>query len=111
MADVFVSYARPDEPMAKRVADALRGEGYSVWLDDELPVHRVYADVIQERLKSAQAVVVLWSMEAAKSQWVRSEADAARQAGTLVQASIDGSLPPMPFDQIQCADLKGWNLG
>jgi adenylate cyclase len=38
MADVFVSYARPDEPQAKRVADALRNLGFSVWRDDELPL-------------------------------------------------------------------------
>jgi adenylate cyclase len=108
MADVFVSYARPDEPQAERVADALRALGYRVWRDDELPAHRNYADVIEERLKSAKAVVVLWSAEAARSQWVRAEADEARAAGTLVQGLLDGKLPPMPFNQIQCADLKGW---
>src|SRR4051812_10111781 len=108
MADVFVSYARTDEAEAARVADALRGEGFRVWRDDELPAHRAYADVIEERLKSAGAVVVLWSAEAAKSQWVRAEADAGRSAGSLVQVTIDGSIPPMPFNQIQCADLNGW---
>src|SRR5436190_13412921 len=108
MSDVFVSYARADEPQAKRVADSLRAEGYAVWRDDELPAHRAYADVIEERLRSADAVVVLWSAEAAKSQWVRAEADAAREAGTLVQVSLDGSVPPMPFNQIQCANLSGW---
>jgi adenylate cyclase len=109
MADVFVSYARPDEPLAGRVADALREAGYRVWRDDELPAHRAYADVIEERLKSAKAVIVLWSAEAARSQWVRAEADAARSAGTLIQASLDGTIPPMPFNQIQCADLNGWD--
>jgi TolB-like protein len=109
MTDVFVSYARADEPQAERVAEALRAEGYEVWRDSELPAHRAYADVIEERLKSAQAVVVLWSGEAARSQWVRAEADAARSAGTLVQATLDGAHPPMPFNQIQCADLKLWD--
>ena len=60
MADVFVSYARPDEARSKLVAEALRSEGYAVWRDDELPAHRAYADVIQERLNSADAVVVLF---------------------------------------------------
>jgi adenylate cyclase len=109
MADIFISYGRPDEPRAEQVAEALRALGYRVWRDDELPAHRAYADVIEERLKSARAVVVLWSAEAAKSQWVRAEADAARGAGTLIQASIDGTVPPMPFNQIQCADLKDWD--
>src|SRR5947208_12135989 len=109
MADVFVSYARPDEPQAKRVADALRGHGYRVWRDDELPAHRAYSEVIEERLRSAKAVIVLWSVEATKSHWVCSVANVARSAGTLVQAVLDRSLPPMPFDQIQCADLTGWS--
>jgi adenylate cyclase len=108
MSDVFVSYARPDEPLAKRVCDALRADGYRVWRDDDLPAHRAYADVIEERLRSAKAVVVLWSPDAAKSQWVRSEANFARSGGTLVQATLDGSIPPLPFDQIQCADLTDW---
>ena len=108
MSEVFVSYARSDEPQAIDVAAALRAEGYRVWRDDELPAHRAYADVIEERIKGAKAVVVLWSAEAARSQWVRAEADAARAVGTLVQATVDGALPPMPFNQIQCADLRGW---
>ena len=109
MSHVFISYARPDEPVAILVADGLRADGFAVWRDDELPAHRAYADVIEERIRSAQAVVVLWSAEAARSHWVRAEADAARAAGTLVQASLDGTLPPMPFNQIQCADLKDWD--
>lgn len=106
MAGVFVSYARPDEPQAERVAIALRAEGYQVWRDDELPAHRAYSEVIEEWLGSASAVVVLWSAEAAQSQWVRAEADAARSAGKLVQATLDNTIPPMPFNQIHCADLS-----
>jgi len=108
MSDVFVSYARPDEPHAQRVADALRAEGYGVWRDDELPAHRGYAEVIEERLNNARAIVVLWSASSAKSQWVRAEAELGRCAGTLVQATLDGNVPPLPFNQIQCADLSDW---
>jgi len=109
MADIFVSYGRSTEAQAQQVADALRAAGYSVWRDDELPAHRAYGDVIEERLRGAKAVVVLWSAEAARSQWVRAEADIAREAGTLVQVTMDGILPPLPFNQIQCADLNGWS--
>ena len=109
MAHVFISYARPDEALASLVADGLREGGFEVWRDDELPAHRAYAEVIEERINDAGAVVVLWSAEAAKSHWVRAEADTARAALTLVQASLDGTLPPMPFNQIQCADLKAWS--
>jgi adenylate cyclase len=108
MSDIFVSYARPNENQARQAADALRSAGYNVWRDDELPAHRAYSEVIEERIKSARAVLVLWSNDADRSQWVRAEADAARELGTLVQVSLDGVLPPMPFNQIQCADLFGW---
>ena len=108
MADVFISYARSTARIAKAAAEALTSDGYSVWMDEELPAHRAYADVISERLNEAKAVLVLWSKEAAASHWVRSEADRARSRGTIVQASIDGTMPPMPFDQIQCADLRRW---
>src|SRR6476659_1426414 len=109
MSHVFISYARPDEPLACLIADNLREDGFEVWRDDELPAHRGYAEVIEERIQGAKAVIVLWSAEAAKSQWVRAEADTARTAHKLIQASLDGTIPPMPFNQIQCADLKAWD--
>jgi adenylate cyclase len=109
MSEIFVSYARSTAAHAQQVAQALRDLGYGVWRDDELPAHRAYGDVIEERLKLAKAVVVIWSADAVRSQWVRSEADRARADGKLVQLSIDGASLPMPFDQIQCADLSGWN--
>ena len=109
MPDIFISYARPQEDRAHRTAEVLRRLGYGVWRDDELPAHLPYADVIEERLRASRVVLVLWSAEAVKSQWVRAEADLARQAGTLVQMSLDGSPLPMPFNQIQCADLRGWS--
>jgi TolB-like protein len=109
MSDIFISYARPNETEARRIADALRGRGWAVWRDDELPPHRAYAEVIEERLRSAKAVVVVWTVDAAKSQWVRAEADIGRERGTLVQLTLDGSIPPLPFNQIQSADLSGWS--
>ena len=108
LAEVFISYARDDEAIARRVAEALRKAGLVVWWDADLPAHRSYSEVIERNLESAGAVVVLWSKIAAKSQWVRAEADFARNAGKLVQAQVDGTLPPMPFNQVQCADLQGW---
>lgn len=109
MPGVFVSYARPSAQVAEQVAAALSSVGYEVWRDDQLPAHRAYSEVIEEKLHAARAVVVLWSSEACQSQWVRAEADYARHAGTLVQACLDGATPPLPFNQIQCADLSAWD--
>jgi adenylate cyclase len=109
VSDIFISYARSTAAQAQAIAEALRALGYDVWRDDELPAHRAYADVIEERLTQAKAVVVVWSAEAARSAWVRSEAGKARAGNKLVQLRVDRADLPMPFDQIQCAELVGWS--
>lgn len=107
MADIFLSYARPNAAEAAGIAEAFSARGYSVWFDADLPAHRAYAEVIEEQLEAASAVLVLWSKDSVASQWVRSEANRAREGGRLVQVRLDDTRLPMPFDQIQCADLSG----
>ena len=106
--DIFISYARSTAVHARQVADGLQAGGYHVWSDVELPPHRAYAEVIEERLASAKVVIVIWSAAAVQSQWVRSEADRGRIEGKLVQIAVDSARLPMPFDQIQYVDLAGW---
>ena len=83
--------------------------GYEVWWDDEPPVHRPFAPILQERLDTAKAILVIWSSDAVDSDYVRGEAEAGRSARKLVQISIDGTVPPLPFNQTQYADLNGWD--
>lgn len=109
MADVFLSYGRSSFASAKRISSALEFAGYSVWFDKDIPAHRSFSEVIEEQLESARSVIVLWSREAVQSQWVRSEANRARETGRLIQIRLDDVRLPMPFDQIQCADLRGWD--
>jgi adenylate cyclase len=109
MSDVFVSYARENKVQSEKVAEALRALGRQVWRDDQIPANRSFGEVLEERLAAAKVVLVLWSAEATRSDWVRSEASRARVMGKLVQATLDKSPLPMPFDQIQCASLVGWN--
>lgn len=108
MSDVFISYASATEAQAHEIAELLRGLGFTVWRDDQLPAHRPYADVIEERLRAAMAVVVVWSADAVRSQWVRAEADMARQGDKLVQIKLDRTALPLPFNHIQCTDLSNW---
>ena len=109
MTGVFISYARSTEAQAERIAEALRGLGYEVWRDDQIAAHQAFGKAIEERLTTAKVVLVLWSADAAHSEWVRSEASRARAMDKLVQLTLDKSPLPMPFDQIQCADLADWD--
>lgn len=108
MSDIFISYARSTAKQAQKVAGALRGLGYSVWIDDDLPAHRTFSHVIEEQMTAAKAAVVIWSADAVQSEWVLSEANRAREGRKLVQVTTDNTRLPMPFDTIQCADLSGW---
>lgn len=108
MVDVFISYSRADQAQVARLAQAIEAEGYSVWWDKELPPHLSYGDVITEKIGQAKAAVVVWSHTAAKSEWVRAEADMARNQRKLVQTALGDVMPPLPFNQIQYAEIGDW---
>jgi hypothetical protein len=108
MVDVFISYSRANQEVVRRLAEAVKRLGYDVWWDDELPPHRSYSEVITEKIAEAKAAIVVWSGGSIGSEWVRAEADLARNQKKLIQTSIDDCMPPMPFNQIQFASLAGW---
>jgi hypothetical protein len=58
VSHVLISYARSTAGQAQQVAAVLRDLGHDVWLDDAIPAHRAYAEVIEERLCEARAVAV-----------------------------------------------------
>lgn len=102
---VFISYARETLVEAKLVAAAVEQHGYKVWFDQSLLSHRSYTDLIEEELSSSDAALILWSEAATQSEWVRSEANRAREDRKLVQISLDQCRLPMPFDQIHSIAL------
>ena len=108
MVDVFISYSRDNKARVADIAAAVTAAGYAVWWDAELPPHRSYGDVITEKIGSAKAAIVVWSHASAQSEWVRAEADVARNQKKLVQTAIDDVMPPLQFNQIQFADLGDW---
>lgn len=109
MVDVFISYSRTNKDKVSQIARAIEQAGYAVWWDAELPPHQSYGDVITAKIQMAKAAVVVWSAEAAASEWVRAEADVARNQKKLVQTALGDITPPLPFNQIQYANLGDWN--
>lgn len=109
MVDVFISYSRDNRDRVAEIAKAVAAAGYDIWWDAELPPHKSYGDVITEKIGSAKAAIVVWSHASAQSEWVRAEADVARNQKKLVQTAIDDVMPPLPFNQIQFAELADWH--
>jgi len=109
MAGVFVSYAREDESKARKIACALEEASFDVWFDQRLHSGSEYSREIEQALKDAAAVVVLWSRHSIESAWVRDEAAEGRDSGRLVPVLIDQVRPPIGFRQFQTTDLSSWS--
>ena len=107
--DVFISYNHNDKAAAKRLARLLKRRGFNVWWDNKIPVGKTWADVIEEKLKAAKAVVVLWSSSSVNSRWVKKEARWGLNHNILLPALIEAVTPPFEFEDVQAARLQDWN--
>lgn len=109
MHDLFISYGRADEDIARHMAASLKSEGFEVWWDETLRSGDTYDEVIEKALRQAPAVVVLWSATSVQSRWVRSEATIGDRHGALVPAMISQCERPIMFELTQTADLTNWD--
>jgi TIR domain-containing protein len=109
VVDVFLSYAREDRERAGMVASALETQGWSVWWDRKIVAGQSFDRTIEEQLKSARAVVVLWSIHSIDSEWVRNEAADASEREALVPALIDDVKQPLEFRRRHAANLTAWS--
>lgn len=105
---VFLSYSREDRDFAAVLAQALQNQGIKVWWDVDIPAGVHYPKFIEEGLKSAASVVVLWSRHSTASRWVRNEADWGAENGTLVPLLIDAIEIPWEFRNFQTLSLADW---
>jgi adenylate cyclase len=109
VAKVFLSYAREDEGAAKQLAEGVGRAGHDVWWDRHIQGGSRFSTEIDRELKSADAVVVLWSPASVESAWVQDEAAEGRDSGRLVPVSLGGSRPPLGFRQFHTVELASWN--
>lgn len=106
--DVFISYSREDRSHARRFAESLAEEGFSVWWDAALHSGETFDEVIEKSLRAAKAVVVLWSPRSVASRWVRAEATLADRNNKLVPVIIEACDRPLIFELTHTSDLSQW---
>lgn len=109
MSDIFISYKREEQPAAKRLAVALQRYGWSVWWDPHLRAGEHFDDTIEEALRDAKCVIVLWSKLSVNSRYVRDEATYALDKGKLIPVAIEDAERPFRFAGLQTAQLRGWD--
>jgi hypothetical protein len=108
VADIFVSYSKKDWDRVSTLVTVLEARGLSIWWDREIGAGSDFRDVIDQQIRDARCMVVVWSTNANASKWVRDEADEGARRGILVPVLIDRVLPPMGFRSYQAADLTDW---
>jgi hypothetical protein len=80
-----------------------------VWWDRKIAAGETFDQAIERELEAAKSVVVLWSENSVRSEWVRNEAAAASERGVLVPVMIDRVKLPLEFRHRQTIDLVGWD--
>lgn len=111
MASIFLSYSHEDAKRAQRLVRALQEAGHHVWYDQHIHAGRRFSKDIDNALKAADMVVVLWSKASIESAWVQDEAAYGRDRGRLVPVLLDKIDPPLGFRQYQAISMRGGSAG
>ena len=89
MAHVFISYSSRHRDLTEELAAFLGRCGLDVWWDRELVSRSPFDAQIQEQLRTAGCIVVIWTEGAVASEWVQIEARHAVAHDRLVAVRAD----------------------
>jgi TIR domain len=110
MHEIFLSYSQRDSSTVQALATALSGQGLSVWIDRTgIQEGDAYDTQIEDAIAQTRVVIVLWSKNSVRSQWVRAEAAYALGKHKLLPILIEQCDPPLQFLHIQTIDFVGWH--
>lgn len=88
MHDLFLSYStsESDRKLVRSITESLsRDAGLRIWrFDEEIDLRNRRDDKVKDAIKNAQAVLVLFTREASKSDWVQGELDYAREMSKII---------------------------
>lgn len=110
MADVFISYKAEDRRRIQPLIEALQGDGFSVWWDQQIGTGDAWRLTIEQQLDAAKCVIVAWSKHSIgpEGHFVRDEASRAQRRHAYVPVLIDSVEPPLGFGESQTTSLRGW---
>jgi hypothetical protein len=109
MSDIFISYKREEQPVARKLADALEKKGWSVWWDPKIRTGEHFDDVIEKALTDARCVIVIWSRLSVESRYIKDEATYALNRDKLVPIAIEEVNLPFRFEGVQTGQLYDWD--
>jgi hypothetical protein len=99
--DILMSYNGEVQARPTLIAGVFAAQGLDVWCDAGLRNGEAYDQVTERALKTATAVVVLWSKQSVESRRVRAAATLADRHKTLVPWMIESSQQPIMLELTQ----------
>lgn len=110
--DAVISYANADREQVAMLAKDLSAAGLVVWRADPEENGNRWRGEREDKIDRASALIAVWSAKSARSgSIVFEDAKQSDEAGTLISVTIDGSKPPMGFQDHQPIDLSGRDAG
>jgi Tfp pilus assembly protein PilN len=108
MSDIFISYSNKDRDRIMPIIRALESCGWSVFWDRTIPTGSTWRQILNHEIDICKCLIVVWSNDSLKAQWVLEEADEGKQRNILFPILIDDVLPPLGFRSIQAGNLVDW---
>lgn len=84
MGHIFISYSRKDEEYVNRLVESLENEGFEVWIDRALLTGDTWTQVINHKIDTCDAFVVVMTDSSKESKWVNREVLYALQEGKKI---------------------------
>lgn len=110
MHDIFLSYSSADRERVRPLYDALKQQGWTVFWDHAtIQTGEQWSHIIEANLNASDCVIVVWTANAVKSEYVLDEATRARNRNILIPVSLDQTPPPIGFGMRQTTDLTDWD--
>ena len=80
-----------------------------MWWDRRIGAGQAFDRTIEDAIRAARLVLVIWSRNSVTSDWVRAEAGFALEANKLLPVLIDDAQPPLRFIHVHRIDLSDWD--
>ncbi|MDB4584096.1 TIR domain-containing protein [Draconibacterium sp.] len=108
MSDIFISYSSKDRKTTRSLVKVFEQHGWTVWWDKYITPGKAFDRAISQALDTAKCIIVLWSKNSVKSDWVMEEALEGTERKILIPARIDTVGLPFGFRRIQTINLSRW---
>lgn len=114
---VFLSYNQAEEETARRLGVHLNLVGVDVWFDEwEIHAGDSIPGKLNEGLATFDTFILLWSKNAERSSWVRSELESAIQRGIkernvrIIPLKLDATELPTLLQPLKWIDLSSTSI-